>query len=61
MFSAADRCQLRETADPYVLDIGAGSGMFTQEFHKAGLTRLAAHEIPGSKLGHLEAIGCKVY
>lgn len=48
-------------ADPYVLDIGAGSGMFTQEFHKAGFTRLAAHEIPGSKLGHLEAIGCKVY
>lgn len=48
-------------AGAYVLDIGAGSGMFTQEFHKSGFSKLAAHEIPGSKLGHLEAIGCKVY
>ncbi|MGH8456081.1 MAG: class I SAM-dependent methyltransferase [Stenotrophobium sp.] len=48
-------------ADAYILDIGAGIGMFTQEFHKAGFSHLAAHEIPGTKLSHLEAIGCTVY
>ena len=45
----------------HILDIGAGSGMFTQELHKAGFTHLAAHELPGSKLEHLKNMGCTVY
>ncbi|MGH8459970.1 MAG: class I SAM-dependent methyltransferase [Stenotrophobium sp.] len=61
MLHSIDDIRRLASNDAVVLDIGAGSGMFTQEFYKAGFKRLAAHEIPGSKLQHLEAIGCKIY